>query len=550
MYNVVRPLNKRPANIVVKSKKSGSKNNKKRMSDCITENHYSKYKIEGLNKNFFTDLIDKMMMDEFFDEKFKVKFDEVCKTRPDKKRLAILGKIDNGKGIIADIKALKDNYVPKMTHIEDIIEMLRKYVRYGMVSKTKEFGEVATPLELVRDMVKSIPDNNDEIWGNPNLKWLDPCNGTGPFLSMVIRKLMKGLENWEPNEEERYKHIVEKMIYCCEIQPKNMFLWMFFADPYDQYLLNVYPDSYLDKGFDNHMKNVWGIEKFDIIIGNPPYQDAVGKNGNTEPLWDTFVNRSLELLKEGGYLCMVHPSGWRSPDGRFRYIYDEFKKRNLIYLCVNDYDQGKTVFGVGTNFDYYVIHNTQNNHDSLTEVKIGKWVRNGNKLTNCEDKTEFINLNNYSFIPNGMFDIYNSLIAAEGEPKVNVLHDYTYEHRKKILNKEQNGEFKLPVVYTITQKNGIKLLYSCENNGHFGTPKVIWSNGAGTYPIVDKDGKYGMTGYSYGIVDSIENLESIKAALESKRFIEIMKSAGSGFASKYDFRIIGTFRKDFWKDFI
>ena len=59
-----------------------------------------------------------------------------------------------------------------------------------------------------------------------------------------------------------------------------------------------------------------------------------------------------------------------------------------------------------------------------------------------------------------------------------------------------------------------------------------------------------MTGYSYGIVDSIENLESIKAALESKRFIEIMKSAGSGFASKYDFMIIGTFRKDFWKDFI
>jgi hypothetical protein len=106
------------------------------------------------------------------------------------------------------------------------------------------------------------------------------------------------------------------------------------------------------------------------------------------------------------------------------------------------------------------------------------------------------------------------------------------------------------VVYTITQKNGVKLMYSNTDNGHFGIPKVIWSNGTGTYPIIDERGEYGMTGYSYGIVDSVENLEYIKKALESERFIKLMKYAGSGFASKYDFRIIATFRKDFWKEFI
>ena len=52
--------------------------------------------------------------------------------------------------------------------------------------------------------------------------------------------------------------------------------------------------------------------------------------------------------------------------------------------------------------------------------------------------------------------------------------------------------------------------------------KVIWSNGAGTYPIIDKNGKYGLTQFSYGIRDNPNNLEKIKRAMESPTFIKLM----------------------------
>jgi hypothetical protein len=45
------------------------------------------------------------------------------------------------------------------------------------------------------------------------------------------------------------------------------------ADPFDKYKLNVYTGSFLKSEFESHMKNVWNIEKFDIIVGNPPLED-------------------------------------------------------------------------------------------------------------------------------------------------------------------------------------------------------------------------------------------------------------------------------------
>ena len=102
-----------------------------------------------------------------------------------------------------------DNH-SEMNHIKDVVTMLRDYVK---VSKTevKTMGEVMTPISLVEEMLDTLPY---EVWTNPNLKWLDPCGGVGTFFSVVIERLMKGLESFEPDEKLRYKHILENMIYA------------------------------------------------------------------------------------------------------------------------------------------------------------------------------------------------------------------------------------------------------------------------------------------------------------------------------------------------
>nr|WP_245405053.1 N-6 DNA methylase [Chryseobacterium sp. SSA4.19] len=57
-------------------------------------------------------------------------------------------------------------------------------------------------------------------------------------------------------------------------------------------------------------------EKYDLVIGNPPYGDhrglykGLGEEPKISKYEDYFVKRSLDSLKPGGILAMVLPSGW------------------------------------------------------------------------------------------------------------------------------------------------------------------------------------------------------------------------------------------------
>lgn len=84
--------------------------------------------------------------------------------------------------------------------------------------KIKVYGEVFTPEFLVNDMLDTLPV---DVWSNPKLRWLDPCNGQGAFTLQIIRRLFDGLQKFEPNKKKRFKYIVEKMIYVVEIQKYN-----------------------------------------------------------------------------------------------------------------------------------------------------------------------------------------------------------------------------------------------------------------------------------------------------------------------------------------
>ena len=57
-------------------------------------------------------------------------------------------------------------------------------------------------------------------------------------------------------------------------------------------------------------------KKYDLIVGNPPYGEhrglykGLGEEPKLSKYEDYFVKRSLDVLKEGGILAMVLPSGW------------------------------------------------------------------------------------------------------------------------------------------------------------------------------------------------------------------------------------------------
>ena len=67
---------------------------------------------------------------------------------------------------------------------------------------------------------------------------------------------------------------------------------------------------------------------------------------------------------------------------------------------------------------------------------------------------------------------------------------------------------------------------------------------------MDKEGKYGLTEFTYSIVDDVKNLEMIQKALKSEDFIKNIMGYEKGVGHIYNRRIMETFRKDFWKEFV
>jgi hypothetical protein len=344
--------------------------------------HYQEY--QNGNHNIFEDIVDKMVLEQIsgINPTFKKAISTLSNSE---KRLAILSLLDKDRNLFLRIKALTNSSINKMDHIKDVILMLREYVKVGEVEK-KKYGEVMTPLDLVKEMLATLPEN---VWSNPNLKWLDPANGTGPYPIMVVYKLMNGLKEWEPDDEKRYKHIIEDMIYVCELQPKNMFLYMCAVDPFDTYKLNIYTGSFLEEGFDKHMKEVWNIDKFDIVMGNPPYQEMDGgAKASARPIYNIFTEKSIKISNK---IIFITPSRWFA-GGKGLDSYRKMMMDSNKIEIINHYDDASKIFG------------------NSVEIKggVSYFLFDNNYKGNCLFNKKNIELSNFDIIITD--SSYNSLI--------------------------------------------------------------------------------------------------------------------------------------------
>ena len=171
-------------------------------------------------------------------------------------------------------------------------------------------------------------------------------------------------------------------------------------------------------------------------------------------------------------------------------------------------------------------------------------------LSNYKNKNANLVLSDMDFIPNGGIELLNRIIAKDGEETVEMIHSYSdYETRKTWMSKTQTDEFNYHVVYTVNYLSQPTFHYSSTNQkGHYGKPKVIWSNGRissiGNY--VDTNGEYALTQFAYAIVDEVENLENIKKALDSKKFKNLMELCAVGQLT-VNHKVVAKFKKDFQK---
>jgi len=253
-------------------------------------------------------------------------------------------------------------------HIPDILDCLAQLSN----------DEVPTPPKLARDMLDLLPQ---EVWHNPDLRWLDPSCKSGVFLREVATRLLDGLSGWEPDFASRREHIFKNMLFGTSITEmtgiisrRSVYCSADAAGPHsvvrfdhpagnlpfvpaehdfkadgrcsmcnapadlergstrENYAYSFIHGAYPTKELDSM--------KFDVIVGNPPFQIDSDGNTRTMPIYQKFVDQAIALNPR--YVLMITPSRWFSgglglDDYRARMIADRRLKvlvdNPKIYDC-------------------------------------------------------------------------------------------------------------------------------------------------------------------------------------------------------------------------
>ena len=226
---------------------------------------------------------------------------------------------------------------------KELLELINKCLKPKQIEKQK-FGEVFTPMSFINnDMLGDLEayykeKYNKNIYEDETLKWGDTSTGMGNFPIAIYYKLMEGLKNKIPNEKDRKKHILENMLFMAEYNKKNCFIVKQIFDINNEYKLNLYEGDSLKLD----IKKEFEISKFDIIIGNPPYNEEFkGKNGYAPALYNKFTEYYIEKCK---ILCYVIPSRWfsggRGLDG-FRKMM--LSRKDIVFI--KHFDDASKIFG-------------------------------------------------------------------------------------------------------------------------------------------------------------------------------------------------------------
>lgn len=177
-----------------------------------------------------------------------------------------------------------------------------------------------------------------------------------------------------------------------------------------------------------------GDMKFDVVIGNPPYQENLevskGNDSLAKQLFPSFIKESITLSRD--YVSLVTPSRWFTGDAQdksFLKLRDFIRENNHMKVIVN-YPNGKDVF-VNTEIkggvNYFLFKHTYSGDVSF--INIENNIINETKRPLFEDGLDIIVSDSFSFsviskikddrfIPLTMITKGRNAFGVVGTPKI------------------------------------------------------------------------------------------------------------------------------------
>lgn len=315
---------------------------------------------------------------------------------------------------------------------------------------------ILTPENIVNDMINMLPD---DFW-TPDIKVLDIFSKSGRFLMAAYKKLFNSPYLADMDIAKRKHHILSEQLYgitddftCLMLAESSLYGYAQYGKKNIRMIEDL---QSIVKTTDKKLvaerlgKELGGQMEFDLVIGNPPYNND---------LYLDFVTVAQHLSSK--YTVMITPAKWQAKGGKKN---EDFRKNVVPYMSkIVYYPDTLDVFAIADacGISYYLIDSKE--HD-ICEIH--------NK---CAMKKEFNSIENRSILSGqSLWNIGNEIVERIGKQspfRVEEVHD-----RKK---------------YTVSINTQSSLMrgFAIKEQDEYGKWKIrqdlVGKGGA----IFDKDGK-------------------------------------------------------------
>lgn len=177
---------------------------------------------------------------------------------------------------------------------------------------------------LVAEMLDQLPE---DVWASTSTTFFDPAIGGGQFVRAIEQRL-RSHGHSDANISSRVFGFEESELHTRFAVNKYKLVGQYVRKPYEKFF-----------ELDNTMK-------FDVVVGNPPYQDG-NKDGGQNKIYNQFAKQSLDMLKPNGIMAFITPTSVLKESKRFSLV-------GMDHLKIVDF-RANNYFTVGIGICWWLV---------------------------------------------------------------------------------------------------------------------------------------------------------------------------------------------------